>query len=50
MMKGSNMVAKVLQNVGKCSVKTAVNSASFFYLYQEKEPASLKTFFQKDKK
>lgn len=48
-MKGSNMFAKVLQNVGKSTVKTAVNSASFLYLYQEKEPSSAKEFCKKRK-
>jgi len=47
MRKSSEMIAKVLQNVGKATVKTAVNSASFLYVYQEKEPSSLKEFLKK---
>jgi len=46
MKKSSEMIAKVLQRVGKTTVKTAVNSASFLYVYQEKEPVSLKEFLK----
>jgi len=48
MKKNSEMIENVLQSVGKSTVKTAVNSASFLYVYQEKEPTSLKEFLKKN--
>ena len=49
MKRSSEMIAKVLQNVGKSTIKTAVNSASFLYVYQEKEPKLLKEFLNGSK-
>ena len=50
MKRSREMIANVLQNVGKSTIKAAVNSASFLYVYQEKEPTSLKEFSKRSKK